>query len=446
MLSKLLSVPELDFNSSWNNGCKKIKNMSGFDKAMTIFWLLGPFIYLIERDPADLWLSLIGLVFLIRCIRKREWSWTNQLWFKSALILWILGLFSGITGPEPLFSFKQGFVWIRFPLYAAAAQVWLAKDRDIRIVMLLSILIGMLIMCGILIAETIIEPKTRLTWPYGDLVPGGYIAKVSLPAFCVLMAIAVSKKSKAGILSGIIGLLSIAVSTLTGERTNFLIRACGGVLAGIVWKPKFIMMSLLIFVEVVAVLIIFAIRPDLSKRFGKDFLKIIPLTHTVFDSDQTSLNSIQKNQTSSFNPYWGAWRGGIQQGLMTPIKGIGPSGTRNTCVTLDTKLPKWLPGQNYCGNHPHNFYIQLFAEVGLIGLFIGCIMFGSIITTCYKARVDNFNCPMAATAFVVPFGLFFPLQQFGSFYGQWGNLFTWFAVAFAISQYQGWRKPKNTLN
>ena len=50
---------------------------------------------------------------------------------------------------------------------------------------------------------------------------------------------------------------------------------------------------------------------------------------------------------------------------------------------------------------------------------------------------------MAATAFIVPLGLFFPLQQFGSFYGQWGNLFTWFAIAFAVSQYQGWRKTSN---
>ena len=55
------------------------------------------------------------------------------------------------------------------------------------------------------------------------------------------------------------------------------------------------------------------------------------------------------------------------------------------------------------------------------------------------------NCPMAATAFITPFGLFFPLQQFGSFYGQWGNLFTWFAIGFAISQYQGWRNSKSTL-
>ena len=39
------------------------------------------------------------------------------------------------------------------------------------------------------------------------------------------MAIAVSKKVKQ-VFSGVIGLFSIGVSALTGERTNFLIRAC----------------------------------------------------------------------------------------------------------------------------------------------------------------------------------------------------------------------------
>ena len=91
--------------------------------------------------------------FLYRCIKKKDWYWTSQLWFKSALALWLFGLFSAITSPDPFFSFQQGFVWIRFPLYAAAAQVWLAKDRDIRIVMLLSMLIGMFIMCLILIQK-----------------------------------------------------------------------------------------------------------------------------------------------------------------------------------------------------------------------------------------------------------------------------------------------------
>ena len=141
----------------------------------------------------------IGIIFFYKMLEKKIGNGHSQIWFKSALALWIFGLFSAVTSPDPFFTFQQGFVWIRFPLYAvAAAQVWIAKDRDIRIVMLLSMLIGMLLMCGILIAETIIEPKTRLTWPYGDLIPGGYVSKVSLPLFCILMAIAVSKKNKAG--------------------------------------------------------------------------------------------------------------------------------------------------------------------------------------------------------------------------------------------------------
>ena len=426
MFLKSLSITELNFEESWTNGLNKIRGMNNFDKFITIFWLLGPFIYLIERDPADLWLSLIRLVFLIRCIIKRDWNWTNQLWFKSALILWLFGLFSAITSTDPFFTFQQGFVWIRFPLYVAAAQVWLAKDRDVRILMLLSMLLGLLLICGILIAETIVEPKIRLAWPYGDFVPGGYIAKVSLPLFCVLIAIAVSTKNKAGLLFGLIGLISFAVSILTGTRTNTLLLACGGMLASIVWKPKFLIFSALIIIQITAVILLFYSRADLSDRFGKVFLKQIPITN--FESG-----------------YWSPWRGGIQQGLITPIKGVGPSGTRKTCFNLDTNVPKWLPGRNSCRNHPHNFYIQLFAEVGVIGLFIGCIMFGSIIITCYRARVTNFNCPMAATAFVVPLGLFFPIQQFGSFYGQWGNLFTWFALGFAVSQYQSWRNTKKNF-
>ncbi len=421
MFLKFISITELNFYTSWNSGWNKIKNLNKFDKYMTFFWFLGPFIYLIERDPADLWLTSIGLIFLGRCIKRREWSWTSQLWFKSALALWLFGLFSAITGPDPVFTFQQGFVWIRFPLYAAAAQAWLAKDRDIRVLMFLSILIGMLIMCAILIAETLIEPKKRLSWPYGDLVPGGYIAKVSLPVFCVLIAIAISNVNKASFFSGIISFFSIIVSILTGERTNFLIRACGGMLAGLVWKPKLKLFAVLIFIEILAVIGIFLIRPDLGNNFTNNFAKQIPIINTD-------------------TGYWGSWRGGIQQGLITPIKGIGPSGTRNTCAGLDTNFPQWLPGKNNCGNHPHNFYVQLFAEVGIIGLILGSVMFISIIVKCFSARKYNFDCPMAATAFVVPFGLFFPMQQFGSFYGQWGNLFIWFAVGFALSQVQNSKK------
>ena len=417
MILKCVSIPELNFSESWKNGINKIRFLPRFERCMIIMWLLGPFIYLIERSPADAWLSILAIIFLIRSLIKKDWEWVNQIWFKFAIALWVTGLVSALLSPDPYFTFAQGFVWIRFPLYAVAVQAWLGRDRDIRVIMLISMCIGMLIMCVILGAETILEPKTRLTWPYGDLVPGGYLAKVSLPLFCILVAVAVNKSSKISGYFGILGLFSLVMLILTGERTNSILRACSGMMAAFFWKPKYISLLILFSIELLAVLALFLTKPDIGIRFTKTFYESLPMV-----SENTG--------------HFGTWRSGIQQGLETPVIGIGPSGTRKTCQFLPPESPTWLPGRNLCANHPHNFYVQLFAETGVIGLIFGIGMILSIIVTCYKGRKKDLNCPMLGTAFVIPFGIFFPIQQFGSFYGQWGNLFIWFAIAFALCQIQ----------
>ena len=83
MMLKYLLISELNFSESWKFRWKKISNSSKTDKYMTLFWFLGIFIYLIDRDPADLWLTLICLFFLARCIKRKDWRWTSQFWFKS---------------------------------------------------------------------------------------------------------------------------------------------------------------------------------------------------------------------------------------------------------------------------------------------------------------------------------------------------------------------------
>ena len=50
-------------------------------------------------------------------------------------------------------------------------------------------------MSGILLTEYFIEPKYRLTWPYGDTIPGGYLAKFCLPITCVLTSVIMTKLS-----------------------------------------------------------------------------------------------------------------------------------------------------------------------------------------------------------------------------------------------------------
>ena len=192
-------------------------------------------------------------------------------------------------------------------------------------------------------------------------------------------------------------------------------------MSAVVWKPKWFLLIIISVLQIFSIILLFLFKPDIGNRFTEKFYESLPMV---------SVNS----------GHWGTWRSGIQQGLETPIIGIGPSGTRKTCQFLPPETPTWLPGKNLCANHPHNFYVQLFAETGVIGLIFGVCMIVSIILTCYKGRKENLNCPMLGTAFVIPFGIFFPIQQFGSFFGQWGNLFIWFAIAFALSQVQTWQK------
>ena len=412
---------------SLKSGIDDIRNSKTFDKIFILLWLIGPLIYLIERSPADIWLTSLGLVFLFRSYRNNDWDWAKQTWFKFALLLWITGLISSFQGPMPSFSLGQGFVWIRFPLYAVAVQMWLGQNKDIRVLMLTIMTISLLIISFILFAEVLIEPKVRLQWPYGDVIPGSFIAKACLPVFCTLIIFAFNYNIKISIIMLIILILGIIALKFTGERSNLILVTCALITSMIFYKFSF---KKFFYISLFSIIIGYVLIDNFSS-LTKRCINNAPAQNCLEQTNQ-HVSIFDQIPIKNFdNSYWGAWRGGLQQGLEKPILGVGPSGTRHTCGYLKNH---WLPGENFCGNHPHNFYIQLFAEVGLIGLILGSLMIFYIIKSCYFIRQYFPENYMVSTAFVVPFGIFFPFQHFGSFYGQWGNLFIWFAIGFALSQ------------
>ena len=230
-----------------------------WERGFHIFWLLGPFILLIERTPADIWLTILALTFAVRSVIKRDGGWLRLFWVKAAFMFWFWCLISGAVSYDPAYSIGEAFIWVRFPLFAMATAFWLAQDKRFLYAMLLSVALGTLVMCCILSAEILIigQEDGRLLWPYGDKTPGNYMAKVGLPAFTVMVALAVSVKGRIASISGLFALFSIMISVMTGERINFLIRACGGMLAGLVWKPMWHRYLVLIMIEVLAVVMIF---------------------------------------------------------------------------------------------------------------------------------------------------------------------------------------------
>ena len=375
-----------------------------------IFYLCGPLILLIERSPADLWLSVCGLVFFGRSIWCRDWGWLKIFWVRACLAFWTVCLLSSAMSSLPTYSLGEAFVWIRFPLFAFASCFWLARNRQMVIAMMGMTMLGMVIMTGILTAEVLIvgQQGGRLSWPYGDLVPGNYLAKAGLPAFCVLVALAVSVKRPINAVASLVSFATIILSVITGERINFLIRACGGMLAGLIWRPKFSRFGVLLLIEILAIVTVFFASPNIGNRFVDTFIAQLP--------------------THEESSYYRVMNSGIITLETAPILGIGTGNYRIMCPEIMQEK-----ADGACHPHPHNYYIQMLAETGVAGFIFGCIMIGAILWRTARTSWYGREHVITATAVIVPLGFFFPIQSTADFFGQWNNIFMWSAIALVLA-------------
>ena len=381
-----------------------------WERFVRVFWLLGPFILLIERSPADAWLSLLAIAFVVRAVIYRDDFWLKHFWVSAAFMFWVWCIVASAISSDPVYSVGEAVAWFRFPLFAMATAFWLARDRRLLHAMLLSTALGLMVMCGILTAEILIEGREqgRLEWPYGDFVPGGYVARVGLPVFAIMAALAVSAGGRLAGAAWLLALFAVAISFATGERINFLILICGGLLAGLIWKPKpGRYLAFTASTAVVLGLTSFAI-PGMASRFSGDLVR----GATDFET----------------SVWWHSLNGGWVVARDNWLFGIGTANYRNMALDLLEGIPftKYDP-------HPHNYYLQLLVETGIVGLALGSVFLISMMWACLRAGLRRRGDIVAATAFVIPFGLFWPIATSADFFGQWHNVFTWSAVALAMS-------------
>ena len=395
----------------WTGLCDALYGMPRWERGFHIFWLFGPFILLIERSPADIWLSILAMAFVTKSVFERDGTWLRVFWVQSCFLFLAVCMLSSFVSAMPSYAFSEAVVWFRFPLFAMATVFWLGTDKRLLYAMLASTALGMFLMTGVLTAEMLIEGQNwggRLSWPYGDLVSGNYLSKVGLPAFTVMVALAVGSKPRLASIMGGLSLISITMSVLAGERINLLIRACGGMLAALAWRPNWWRYIALIVVEIFAVGAVLLSSPSIQKRYVDNFIAHLP--------------------TGVHSPYYRTMAAGPEAAQDSLILGLGPATFRDLCPKIIGVSPDFI-----CHNHPHNFYVQLLTETGIIGLAIGSLMIVSIIWAAFYGWRKNRDNVVAATAFVVPFGLFFPIQSTGDFFGQWNNIFMWSAVALALA-------------
>ena len=116
-----------------------------------------------------------------------------------------------------------------------------------------------------------------------------------------------------------------------------------------------------------------------------------------------------------------------------PIFGFGLKSFRVKCWELLTKYENLS-----CATHPHNYYLELMAESGIVGLFIIIIFFLTLLwKSLIKLIKKNFNSKNEIYFFIpvliIVFLEIWPIRTSGSFFTTWNATILWLNVGILFS-------------
>ena len=262
----------------------------------------------------------------------------------------------------------------------------------------------------------------RLSGPFGDeLIAGAYLSKL---LFLGLIYMFYIKLNNLFIFSYILFLLIIIL--LTQERSAFIISLLSSFLFFLFVKTKF-KFKILLFLFA-SIILIFLINFD--KNLKNKYLKLTIL-QLGFSQELHMRDTLAGHKIETF---WDSRYGAHFLTAHEIFKdnkyfGSGLKTFRIICGDPKYKNIKSAYVDKRCNTHPHNIYLEILSEGGLILflIFVFTIIFIIFINlkNIFKKRFEDLN--LINICIVVT--LFFPIQTTGSFFSTFNGVFYWIGLA-----------------
>ena len=387
------------------------------------FLIIGPFF-------PDLIVSISSLLFMFFVFRNNNFYYFNHKSFILFLLFCSYCIICSLESETKLFSLKSSFFYFRIGIFSCF--IWYLIDKDPRI---LTYFYYSLILCflaliidgyyqyffGKNILGFEISRGKRVSSFFGDeLIMGSYLSRL----FPLLFALFLKKKKKRKKKSpeiyfiGSLFILADVLIFMSGERTAFFFLNLSTIFIIILIKEyqKFRLITFIIAMICVAIL---------SFNFSTHTKRMIinpakdmgimnstkPSNSNIIISKKPVIFSI--NHDSHIKTAYKMYKD-------RSILGHGPKTFRLKCSN-----PKYATGKKPCSSHPHNFYVQLLAETGILGfsflfavfcyvLYCGYSQIKSIILKHKRPLTDYQICLLAGILITV-----WPFTPNGSFFNNW---------------------------
>ena len=377
----------------------------------------------------DLIVSLSSLVFLVYVLRHRVFYYFDK---KPLIIFFVFCIYSILVSifvaNDILLSLGSSLFYFRIGIFACV--IWYLIDKDRR---LLNYFYYSLIVCfSALIVDGYIQfftgtniiglPKSgvRISSFFGnELILGSYLSRL-FPLLFALFLLKRKKNKEIYFMSTLFVFLG-GLIYISGERAAFFFYILSLIFI-IIFVKQFLKLIILFFCSIIIIVILTFSFSEVKDRMIAN--PVISIKKSIFTPEHDSLIR------TAYNMF-----------LDKPIFGHGPKMFRVIC-----KDEKYATGVAPCTTHPHNFYIQLLAETGIIGfsflfsafvyvLYCAYRQFKSIVLRQKRYLTDYQVCLLAGILITV-----WPLTTNGNFFSNWLAIIYSLPVGFYLHSIYGKRR------
>ncbi len=340
------------------------------------FLITGPFL-------SDLSISLISLLFLIYCIKEKNFSYFKNKYFYFFLLFWLYLISNSLIFNFSLDSLGTSIVYVRYGIFVIAIIALLDFDHKFIKYFFYCILVcfSALIIDGFFqyfsgknIFGYMPTNQFRVSsFFFDELILGSYLSRL-WPIFFGLSIIIFNQKSKPFFIFIIIFILSEVLIFLSGERTAFFYINLSAVFV-ILFSQRLLKLRLFSLLSSILLLtIITFINPIAKERIIDHTLQGMNVINSedIADSSDQSVNTEVSQIYFFTKSHHEIYISAYKMFLDNKIMGVGVKNYRNECNN-----PKYfINGKDVCSTHPHNTYMQILSETGIIGfLFLAFLLF-----------------------------------------------------------------------
>lgn len=393
----------------------------------SLFFLIFPNLIFGPAIP-DILISLIGLIGLIYILINKNLKIFKNIYFYIFFLWYIFLLISSLLSINPLYSLESSLFYFRFFIFSIILVYLIDQTNLIKEKLFLFLSLTFIFILFVSLWQFFIKDyqipffaqaeylrldhvfHQRLQGPFFQSILGGYLIKF-LPLLFVSYYFSKNFKYK-NIIFYSIFILSLFVIFLTGERSAFLLVI---IFFFLIFLNKTIDFKIkLIFIPLIVILyfVAFYFLPSLIFRILFTINQF-----NIFNEENIMLSNIY------FRYFYNAYLIFLDNFFI----GSGPKMFRILCVQNLELIT------NSCSTHPHNMYMQLLSETGIIGLsfilflFVYCLF---KLLTIRSDNIDKYNIKFYSYSGLLLY--LWPFTTSNSFFNNYVNIILFIYVAFVI--------------